>query len=387
MATNQPSAAERLTTIQEQMATLRNESIALDAEEAKDVLLSKIQEKATQEGYHAFLKNADIIRTWAKSAGLRGILRLGKAALIHKVALFRDLPYAKETAAAKDVGSAMPAPVMENSSHLALFTATEKDEMPIAYFQTILEGDEGDILKEIEEGENEEEQLIAAAKELSPPINSAANRLNSERPKMTRKGEPIEGTRVGSQQLRKLVFGCLRYRKAQVAANPKFDKSVEQDRPAVHSTLTTFLRMLMFQAADNLRMAKIPEGDAMDVRAGTLLDSLSTLTKFLRMFVFQATDDLRNLKRSMIDYFSNVVRGKIPEADAQDVRAGTVINSLSTVEEDRLGWGFLSHPEGKPKHLHIRGGHLIEFNRMNVIACAPSASFSLLRKCLVFEFC
>jgi hypothetical protein len=110
MATNQPSASERLTTIQEQMAALRNESIALDAAEAKDVLLSKIQEKATQKGDHALLKvceaknsrelnkyNADIIRTWAKSAGLKGISRLGKAALIHKVALFRDLPDAKET--------------------------------------------------------------------------------------------------------------------------------------------------------------------------------------------------------------------------------------------------------------------------------------------------
>jgi hypothetical protein len=95
---------------QEQMAALRNESIALDAAEAKDVLLSKIQEQATQKGDHALLKvceaknsrelnkyNADIIRTWAKSAGLKGISRLGKAALIHKVALFRDLPDAKET--------------------------------------------------------------------------------------------------------------------------------------------------------------------------------------------------------------------------------------------------------------------------------------------------
>lgn len=41
--------------------------------------------------------------------------------------------------------------------------------------------------------------------------------------------------------------------------------------------------------------------------------------------------------------WSRGFRGKIPEADAQDVRAGTVLDSLSVEEEDKLGWGFLGH--------------------------------------------
>ncbi|KAJ9092007.1 hypothetical protein QFC21_006987 [Naganishia friedmannii] len=143
MGTDRPSTPERL--LQEKMAALTSESAALDAEDAKDVLMSKIHEKAAQEGDHALLKvclsknsrelnkcNADTIRTWAKSAGLKGISRLGKAALVHEVALFRNLPDAKEMTAVKDVCSPMTAPVVENGSHLALFAATDEDEMPVA---------------------------------------------------------------------------------------------------------------------------------------------------------------------------------------------------------------------------------------------------------------
>jgi hypothetical protein len=36
-------------------------------------------------------------------------------------------------------------------------------------------------------------------------------------------------------------------------------------------------------------------------------------------------------------------RGNIDEADAQDVRAGTVLDSLTVEEEEALGRGFLSH--------------------------------------------
>ncbi|KAJ9104195.1 hypothetical protein QFC20_004633 [Naganishia adeliensis] len=82
---------------------------------------------------------------------------------------------------------------------------------------------------------------------------------SSKRPKMTTRGIPIPGTRVGSQQLRKLFFGCLRYRKAQVASDPKYDRALDQSRPPVNDTLTKFLRMLMFQATDDLRM-QVPYG-------------------------------------------------------------------------------------------------------------------------------
>ncbi|KAJ7771090.1 hypothetical protein DFH07DRAFT_953710 [Mycena maculata] len=58
--------------------------------------------------------------------------------------------------------------------------------------------------------------------------------FSAERPKRTRKGHDIPGTRVGASQLKKLFFGALRIRKEQDAANP----ALVQRRPATSVTDT-----------------------------------------------------------------------------------------------------------------------------------------------------
>ncbi|KAJ9111320.1 hypothetical protein QFC20_002611 [Naganishia adeliensis] len=98
---------------------------------------------------------------------------------------------------------------------------------------------------------------------------------SSERERMTPQGLAIPGTRIGSAQLRKLFFGALRYRHQQVATIPELAAQKVQ-RPAASRQLTKFLKALMHQAVVNLRMGETEGEDAQDVRAGTILDRLTS---------------------------------------------------------------------------------------------------------------
>ncbi|KAJ9106676.1 hypothetical protein QFC20_004007 [Naganishia adeliensis] len=98
---------------------------------------------------------------------------------------------------------------------------------------------------------------------------------NAQRERMTPQGVPISGTRVGSAQLRKLFFGALRYRIQQAATIAEFSAQKDQ-RPAASRQLTKYLKALMHQAVVNLRMGETEGEDAQDVQAGTILDRLTS---------------------------------------------------------------------------------------------------------------
>ncbi|KAJ7154733.1 hypothetical protein C8R46DRAFT_442730 [Mycena filopes] len=90
---------------------------------------------------------------------------------------------------------------------------------------------------------------------------------NAEREKLTRRGEPIPGTRLGASQLKKLFFGALRIRKEQDAS----DKTLAGKRPATTFIAWEAIKNRMDEALERVRNGLDETEDAPDIRANTFL--------------------------------------------------------------------------------------------------------------------
>ncbi|KAJ7726564.1 hypothetical protein DFH07DRAFT_1000760 [Mycena maculata] len=96
--------------------------------------------------------------------------------------------------------------------------------------------------------------------------------FSAERPKRTRKGEDIPGTKVGASQLKKLFFGALRIRKEQDALDP----SLAHIRPATSVIVYDSIKCRMDEALERERSGLVgPDEDAPDIRANTFLSEVT----------------------------------------------------------------------------------------------------------------
>ncbi|KAH9832021.1 uncharacterized protein C8Q71DRAFT_840905 [Rhodofomes roseus] len=93
----------------------------------------------------------------------------------------------------------------------------------------------------------------------------------ADRPKRSRKGEYIPGTRVGASQIKKEFFGALRIRKVQDAADP----TLATRRPAATVHVYDLVKARMNEALISARLGLIPNEDAPDIVANTFLASVT----------------------------------------------------------------------------------------------------------------
>jgi hypothetical protein len=115
--------------------------------------------------------------------------------------------------------------------------------------------------------------------------------------------------------LRKLYYGCLRFRILQISTDSRWANEA-LTRPISTREDKKLLSTLMMQAVTNLRMYVICLPGACESLA-----------------------DTRDLDASLL------YRGDIEGQDAQDVRVGTVIDGITEEEEGLLGAGFLAQKQ------------------------------------------
>ncbi|KAJ6511689.1 hypothetical protein DFH09DRAFT_1434967 [Mycena vulgaris] len=96
-------------------------------------------------------------------------------------------------------------------------------------------------------------------------------KYNAEREKLSRRGVPIPGTRLGASQLKKLFFGALRIRKEQDAGN----KTLTQTRPATTFIVWEAIKNRMDEALERVRNGLDETDDAPDIRANTFLSEVT----------------------------------------------------------------------------------------------------------------
>ncbi|KAJ7824389.1 hypothetical protein B0H14DRAFT_3874888 [Mycena olivaceomarginata] len=88
---------------------------------------------------------------------------------------------------------------------------------------------------------------------------------SAEREKLTQRGLPIPGTRLGASQLKKLFFGALRIRKPQDAVDP----TLAQKRPAATFIVWEAIKNRMDEALERARNGLDETEDAPDIRENT----------------------------------------------------------------------------------------------------------------------
>ncbi|KAF8202063.1 hypothetical protein K438DRAFT_1716644 [Mycena galopus ATCC 62051] len=94
---------------------------------------------------------------------------------------------------------------------------------------------------------------------------------SAEREKLTQRGLPIPGTRLGASQLKKLFFGALRIRKPQDAMDPM----LAQKRPAATFIVWEAIKNRMDEALERVRNGLDETEDAPDIRANTFLPEVT----------------------------------------------------------------------------------------------------------------
>ncbi|KAF8130928.1 hypothetical protein K438DRAFT_1643350, partial [Mycena galopus ATCC 62051] len=94
---------------------------------------------------------------------------------------------------------------------------------------------------------------------------------SAEREKLTQRGLPIPGTRLGASQLKKLFFGALRIRKPQDAVDP----TLAQKRPAATFIVWEAIKNRMDEALERVRNGLDETEDAPDIRANTFLPEVT----------------------------------------------------------------------------------------------------------------
>ncbi|KAJ7772443.1 hypothetical protein B0H16DRAFT_1714643 [Mycena metata] len=97
-------------------------------------------------------------------------------------------------------------------------------------------------------------------------------KYSAERPKLTRSGAEMPGTRIGASQIKKLFFGALRIRKTQEAVNPK----LKLERPCATVLVYDETKTRMDQACERERSGLL-DGvqDAPDIIANTFLSQVT----------------------------------------------------------------------------------------------------------------